>query len=98
MVIVKLNPDTNKEKEVEIVDPDGTWHSGKYHIFAAPVNAVKNIHLPESKDTSSPDFLGEISINKDKSSWKYHSDKLSPSEQEQIAAFILDYRAPDGVY
>jgi len=98
MVIVKLNPDTKEEKEVEIVDPDGTWHSGKYHIFVAPVNAARDSHLLEPKDTNGPDFLGEISVDKDNSSWTYHSNKLSQLEQEQIAAFILDYRAPDGVY
>ena len=98
MVIVKLNPDTNEEKEVEIVDPDGTWHSGNYHIFTAPANATRDINLPEPKDINSADFLGEINVNKDKSSWKYHSGKLSQPEQQQIAAFILDYRAPDGVY
>lgn len=97
MVIVKISADTPQEREIEIVNEEGTWDSGSYHLFAA-VFLKEHNPTPEPHDINSPKFLGEVIIDKVKGYWEYKGDKLNPGEQKEIANFILDYQAPDGVY
>jgi hypothetical protein len=42
--------------------------------------------------------LGELNVEKGKGTWTYKGDKLDKEEQKQVAEFIIDYSAPDGVY
>ncbi len=98
MVILKINAETQQEREVEIVNEKGTWDSGSYHLFAAVFLTEKHKPTPEPHDINSSKFLGEVIIDKAKAYWEYKGDKLNPDEQKQIADFILDYQAPDGVY
>ena len=98
MVILKIGAGENQEREVEIVNEEGTWHSGSYHIFAAAFLEKNNNNPPEPHNINSKRFLGEMFIDKDKDTWKYSGDQLDPDEQEQVGVFILDYSAPDGVY
>jgi hypothetical protein len=39
-----------------------------------------------------------VIVDKGKGYWEYKGDKLNSDEQKQVAEFILDYKAPDGVY
>jgi hypothetical protein len=98
MVITKISAGTVEEREVEIVNEKGTWESGNYHLFAAHFLKGKGQQLPEPHNINSPEFLGEVNIDKEKGSWQYNGDQLNADEQKQIATFILDYNAPDGVY
>ena len=98
MVIVKIAADTPQEREIEIVNEEGTWQSGSYHLFAAVFLTEKDKPTPEPHDVNSSKFLGEVIIDKAKGYWEYNGDKLTTDEQKQVADFILDYSAPDGVY
>src|ERR1700743_584269 len=98
MVIVKINSDTPQEREVEIVTEKGPWDSGSYHLFAATFLTEEDMPSPEPHNTKSSNFLGELIIDKLKEYWEYKGDKLTVEEQTQIAGFIMDYQAPDGVY
>lgn len=98
MVILKISTDTDKEREVEIVDEKGTWQSGDYLIFSSAFLHQEDNNPPEPHDINSSKFLGEIKINKEKRTWNYKGDKLNGEEQQEIASFIMDYSAPDGVY
>jgi hypothetical protein len=97
MVILKINAGTPLEREVEIVNEAGTWANGNYHLFTAHF-LKKGSNAPEPHDINSPNFLGEIAINKEKASWNYNGDNLNSDEQKEVADFIIDYKAPDGVY
>jgi len=98
MVILKIDTGTDQEREVEIVNEEGTWKSGSYHIFASAFLENKSSNSHEPHNINSKAFLGKMSIDKEKATWKYNGDKLDKDEQEQIGAFILDYSPPDGVY
>ena len=97
MVILKINAGTPLEREVEIVNEAGTWQSGSYHLFTAHF-LKKGSKAPEPHDINSPNFLGEIAINKERASWNYTGEHLNSDEQKEVADFIIDYKAPDGVY
>jgi len=99
MVILKLNPGTDTEHEVEIVNEKGTWESGNYLVFKAHFMTEGDV-TPEPHNINSPNFLGEINIDKKDNdpSWQYNGDKLPADEQKQVAEFILDYQVPDAVY
>ncbi len=97
MIIVKIAADTQQEREIEIVNEKGTWDSGSYHLFSA-IFLKEDKPTPEPHDINSSKFLGEVIIDKAKGYWEYKGDKLNLDEQKQIANFILDYQAPDGVY
>ena len=98
MVIVKLISNDGKEQEVEIVNEKGTWQSGSYHIFSSAFLPETENNPPEPHNINSKNFLGEMSIEKDKGAWVYNGNRLDASEQQQVAKFILDYMPPDGVY
>lgn len=99
MVILKTGTGTVHEREVEIVNPKGTWHNGDYEIYAAasflPEHGNKTA---EPRDVNSPDYLGQLNIQKDDAVWIYQGEKLNTDEQKEIANFIIDYTAPDAVY
>jgi len=96
MVVLKINADTPQEREVKIVNDKGTWGSGTYHIYVA--KSLDDIQTDEPHDKSRSDYLGELSLDKEKASWNYGQSSLIPEEQKEIAEFVMDYRAPDGVY
>jgi hypothetical protein len=98
MVILKISTDTGKEREVEIVNEEGTWQSGSYHIFESAFLKGESSKSVEPHNINSESFLGEMNIEKEKGSWVYKGDKLDIEEQKQVALFIIDYSAPDGVY
>jgi hypothetical protein len=98
MVILKISTDTGKERQVEIVNEEGTWRSGNYHIFESAFLKGKSSKSVEPHNVNNESFLGEINIEKEIGSWVYEGNKLDIAEQEQVAKFILDYDAPDGVY
>lgn len=100
MVILKLKTDSDTEKHVEIVAERGVWGSGLYKIFSSRFMG-KFTHkdmLNEPTDENDPNFLGEISIDKDEEKWEYKGTKLKIPELKKIADFIFDYKAPDAVY
>ena len=97
MVILKLNTGTDKEHEVEIVNEKGIWESGNYLVFKAHFIA-EGAATPEPHNINSPNYLGEVNVDKKDWSWQYIGDKLPTDEQKQVAEFILDYHAPDAVY
>jgi len=98
MVIIKTGTDITNERELEIVNEKGDWANGSYHLFAATF-MHKGDEIPaEPHDIKGPSFLGEVIIDKEKGYWEYKGDKLNSDEQKQVAEFILDYQAPDGVY
>ncbi len=96
MVILKINPDTPEEREVKIISDSGTWDSGSYHIYAAA--SLDDIEGTEPHDRNNPDYLGELIVDKEKAFWEYKQSVLQPEEQKEIANFVMDYQAPDGVY
>ena len=96
MVVLKINAGTPHEREVKIVNDRGTWDSGAYHIYAA--TSLQDIETDEPHDINRPDYLGELLVDKEKIFWEYKQTHLQPDEQKQIAEFIIDYSAPDGVY
>jgi hypothetical protein len=98
MVIVKIFNSAGKEREVEIVDEKGTWQNGEYHIFSSAFLPEIENNPPEPHDTKAKNFLGAISIEKEKGAWVYNGQLLDADEQQQVAQFILDYIPPDGVY
>ena len=99
MVILKTGTGTVHERDVEIVNPEGTWHNGDYQIYSVtgflPEHGKKTA---EPHDVNSPNFLGQLNIQKDAAVWLYQGDKLNADEQKEIAEFIIDYTAPDAVY
>jgi len=96
MVIVKIGAG-DKEREVEIVNEKGIWESGNYHLFSSLFLDSGNT-TPEPHDVHRPNFLGALNIDKEKERWDYKGDQLTIHEQKEIAEFIMDYQAPDGVY
>jgi hypothetical protein len=42
--------------------------------------------------------LGELSLDKEKPLWDFKQTGLKTGEKKQIADFVIDYKAPDGVY
>jgi hypothetical protein len=96
MVVLKINADTTQEREVKIVSDKGTWESGTYQIYAA--NSLDDIKTGEHEDKTSADYLGELLLDKEKNTWGYTQSQLSRDEQKEIATFVMDYTAPDGVY
>ncbi|MCR8561850.1 hypothetical protein KXD93_29615 [Mucilaginibacter sp. BJC16-A38] len=98
MVIIKTGTDITNERELEIVNEKGDWANGSYHLFAARFMNKDSEVVPEPHDIKGTSFLGEIIVDKDKEYWEYKGDKLNSDEQKQVAEFILDYQAPDGVY
>ncbi len=97
MVILKINVGTPHEREEEIVNEAGTWESGNYHLFSAHF-LREGKSPPEPHDINNSNFLGAIDIDKAKAIWKYNGNKLNHDEQKELADFIIDYEAPDGVY
>nr|WP_067053836.1 hypothetical protein [Mucilaginibacter sp. L294] len=100
MVILKVGIENETEKHVEIVTERGVWGSGAYKIFAAKLlNKLYHKDVPhEPTDSNDPNFLGEISIDKEKEKWEYKGTKLKMPELKKIVDFIFDYNAPDAVY
>ncbi|MGZ3874522.1 MAG: hypothetical protein ACXVJD_16490 [Mucilaginibacter sp.] len=98
MVIIKIDAGTTQEREIEIVNEKGNWGNGSYHLFEAHFIHNGDKPTPEPHDINSPNYAGEIIVDKDKGYWEYKGDKLSNDAQKQAALFILDYSAPDGVY
>jgi hypothetical protein len=98
MVIIKTGIDASNERELEIVNERGDWANGSYHLFAATFMHKGDKISAEPHDVKGPGFLGEVIIDKEKGYWEYKGDKLNNGEQKQVAEFILDYQAPDGVY
>lgn len=96
MVVLKINADTPQEREVKIVSDNGTWDSGTYHIYEA--TSLEDIETQEPHDKTRPDYLGELLLDKEKPLWDFKQTGLKPEEKKQIAEFVLDYKAPDGVY
>ena len=96
MVILKINADTPQERDVKIISDDGTWDTGTYHIYAA--SSFDDIEPLEPRDKTSTDYLGELLLDKKKTFWNYKQSALQPEEQKEIADFVMDYQAPDGVY
>ena len=97
MVIIKIGTGSH-QRELEIVNEKGDWANGSYHLFAAHFVHEGAKLDSEPHDTKKANFLGELIIDKDDATWDYNGDKLNTGEQKQIADFILDYSAPDGVY
>ena len=98
MVILKIGTGADKERDVEIVNEKGIWESGNYPIFSSAFLHDTGNNPPEPHNVNSPNFLGEMIIEKEKNTWAYKGDKLDKEEQQQVAKFIIDYSAPDGVY
>ena len=98
MVIIKIGTDTPHQRELEIVNEKGDWANGSYHLFSAHF-VHEGVKLEsEPHNVKSSKFLGELIIDKAGATWEYKGDKLNAGEQKQVADFILDYSAPDGVY
>ena len=98
MVILKINPGTDDEHEIRIVNERGTWDNGGYHLFSAGHLQENDTQMEQPQNIHGPDFLGELIIDKTKGYWEYKGDKMNLDEQKQIADFIMDYQASDGVY
>jgi len=98
MIIIKTGTDATNEREVEIVNEKGNWGDGSYHLFASTFMNEDGDIAPEPHDIKNSNYLGEVIVDKEKAYWEYKGDKLSDDEQKQVADFILDYSAPDGVY
>jgi len=96
MVVLKINADTPQEREVKIVSDKGTWDSGTYHIYNA--TSLEDIQTQDPHDKTRPDYLGELLIDKEKPLWDFKQTGLNPNEKKEIADFVMDYKAPDGVY
>lgn len=96
MVVLKINADTPQERDVKIVSDKGTWESGTYHIYAA--KSLEDIQTDEPHDKTRPDYLGELLLDKEKTLCDFKQTGLNPDEKKQIADFVMDYKAPDGVY
>lgn len=96
MVVFKINADTPQEREVKIVSDKGTWESGSYNLYTA--TSLDDIESDEPNDKAGADYLGELVLNKEKSLWEFKHADFSPGEEKEIAAFVMDYEAPDGVY
>lgn len=96
MVVLKINADTPQEREVKIVSDNGTWASGAYHIYAA--TSLDDIQSDEPHDRSRSDYLGELLLDKEKPLWDFKQTGLKAEEKKQIAEFVMDYKAPNGVY
>lgn len=97
MVIIKIGTG-NDERELEIVNEKGDWATGSYHLFSAHFVHEGAKLESEPHNIKSSKFLGELIVDKGAATWKYNGDKLNAGEQKQVADFILDYSAPDGVY
>jgi len=98
MVILKIGTGTAPQRELEIVNEKGDWANGSYHLFSAHFVHEGAKLESEPHDIKSNRFLGELIVDKDNATWEYNGDKLSNTEQKQVADFIFDYSAPDGVY
>ncbi|MFD0793725.1 hypothetical protein ACFQZX_08855 [Mucilaginibacter litoreus] len=100
MVILKVGTENDTEKHVEIVTEKGVWGSGLYKIFSAKfLNKLAHKEIPnEPMDENDPNFLGAITIDKEKEKWEYKGSKLKIPELKKIVDFIFDYKAPDAVY
>ena len=96
MVVLKINADSPQEREVKIVSDSGTWGSGVYQIYTA--KSLDDIQTDEPHDKAGADYLGELLLDKEKTLWEFKQSTLNPDEQKEIADFVLDYEAPDGVY
>jgi hypothetical protein len=96
MVVLKISADTPNEREVKIINDKGTWDSGIYHIYAAA--SLDDIQTEDPHDKNGLDYLGELNIDKEKALWDYTEIKLNADEQKEVAEFVIDYKAPDGVY
>ncbi|MES2809275.1 MAG: hypothetical protein V4619_11645 [Bacteroidota bacterium] len=96
MVVLKISADTGNEREVKIINDKGTWDSGVYQIYAA--TSLDDIQTEEPHDKNRLDYLGELNIDKEKASWDYKETTLNADEQKEVAEFVIDYNAPDGVY
>jgi len=98
MVIIKIGTGSAHQRELEIVNEKGDWANGSYHLFSSHFVHEGAKLESEPHNVKSTRFLGELIIDKNDATWKYNGDKLNTGEQKQVADFILDYRAPDGVY
>jgi len=96
MVVLKISVDTPQEREVKIVSDNGTWESGAYHIYAA--TSLDDINTDEPHDKSRADYLGELILDKEKTIWEFRQSRLTLEEEKEVADFVMDYEAPDGVY
>ena len=96
MVVLKINADTPQEREVKIISDDGTWKSGSYHIYKA--KSLDDIEPGEPKDINIADYLAKLILDKEKATSQFENSNLTAEEQQEIAAFVMDYTAPDGVY
>ncbi|MFD2147918.1 hypothetical protein [Mucilaginibacter antarcticus] len=96
MVVLKINAGTPSEREVKIINDKGTWDSGVYHIYAAA--SLDDIQIEEPHDKNRLDYWGELNVDKEQARWDYTETRLNPDEQKEIAEFVIDYKAPDGVY
>jgi hypothetical protein len=98
MVIIKIGADVIHQRELEIVNEKGDWANGSYHLFSAHFVREGAKLESEPHNIKSTRFLGELIVDKGHATWEYNGDKLNADEQKQVADFILDYSAPDGVY
>jgi hypothetical protein len=96
MVVLKINAESPQEREVKILSDNGTWGSGSYHIYAA--RSLDDIQILESEDKDPSEHLGELLLDKEKNQWSFNQTSLEADEQKEIADFVMDYNAPDGVY
>ena len=96
MVVLKINADTQQEREVKIISSDEMWASGTYYVYAA--TSLDDIQIVEPKNTDDPNFLAELAIEKQNTWWEYKRSQLNPEEEKEIAMFLMDYQAPDRVY
>ncbi|AMR32039.1 hypothetical protein A0256_11715 [Mucilaginibacter sp. PAMC 26640] len=44
--------------------------------------------IPGLEEVNQKDYLGEINISNNQQGWEYEGDKLSITEQQQVAAYI----------
>ncbi len=96
MVVLKINTDTAQERDVKIISDNGTWDSGTYHIYSA--TSFDDLEPLEPRDKTTADYLGELLLDKENTTWDFKQSALQPDEQKEIAEFVMDYQAPDGVY
>ena len=78
MVILRVRTENEPEKQVEIVTERGVWGSGAYKIYAAKFLNRLSHHkeIPhEPTDKNDPNFLGEISIDKEEEKNRHKTKK-----------------------
>ena len=107
MVNVYIGEGTPHKRIIRIVSKNGQWPNDLYKLYnshfltdeeATTLRIINLNKLNVLPDNKNPDYLGDISFDYENGNWEYRGNKLTPAEQNEIANFIYDYKAPDAVY